>query len=57
MMVERRNIEQVLSLFVGQLLTVFRYSLSHFDEPISQVGVQSKCPSDWIERGYKLLAL
>lgn len=45
-MLERRNIEQALSLFVGQLLTVFRYPLCHFDEPISQVEVQSKCPSD-----------
>lgn len=43
--------------FLAQLLTVFRCPLSNFYQPISQVRVQPKCPSDWIERGYELLAL
>ncbi len=53
----KSNTERMLGCFADELLAVFRDPLLIFAQPISQVRVQPKCPSDWIERGYELLAL
>lgn len=45
-----RDIDRMLDFLFEELLTVFGHALSHFGQPISQVRVQPKCPSDRIHR-------